>query len=712
MEKIKRLYNGIILAFAIPILVFLVFINAINTCYVESGSEHTMYLPDSVFINMFFFLLLLVLLWLLKRSCFIHAFSKKVNNEYKFYQKIRNSILAIILILSVSWVLSSQLVPVGDQMVVQNQAFLFEIGQYDIFSPGAYMERYWSQLGIMLFSWLLGKAAGFHNYLVFQLLNCIALTVIYLELSRLCELFQWNRMTALAVLTVGIVFLPLILYCSFVYGTWMGLMCALIGIRLEVEYFQKPQFRKAVLASVCIILSILLKSNYLIFFIGMILFGIVNTITRKKWYFGCLFVVLLLAGYVFQALAPKAFVKSVTGIELNQGEPVYDWIAEGLSEGERGPGWFSGLNFIMYKKANYQTEETAEMAKYEIERSIQAFKNDHHYAAAFFEKKIASMWSSPSFQSFFFFRDRDSLHEQSSLSSTILSAEFEIRFTAFLNILCFLIYGGTLLYVLSYPPTKSIVEELLLLMVFIGGFLFHIVWEVKALYALSFYVLLFPYAMEGYLLVGAKKDYDATPEKVTNKHHWRESFRKNGLNIAVFCIACLGVLLIGLRYGYHWLQTDKDMFDEYIQEETVTAPFSGEYILCSKNGGFIAVTDQNKLILSSDEPEAPFELREFNGGQLIRTGGNRYLTPEEHISDSKQEIVLMLRELERPFHKWKIRYVDSEYFMIRFNGLAVSVDEYTGKIILRNTDKKNDQLWKAISVEKLSAFSDSGALNK
>ncbi len=97
---------------------------------------------------------------------------------------------------------------------------------------------------------------------------------------------------------------------------------------------------------------------------------------------------------------------------------------------------------------------------------------------------------------------------------------------------------------------------------------------------------------------------------------------------------------------------------------------------------------------------------------MIRTGGNQYITPEEHISDSKQEIVLTLRELERPFHKWKIRYVDSEYFMIRYNGLAVSVDEYTGKIILQNTDKKNDQLWKAISVEKLPAFSASGALDK
>jgi len=38
----------------------------------------------------------------------------------------------------------------------------------------------------------------------------------------------------------------------------------------------------------------------------------------------------------------------------------------------------------------------------------------------------------------------------------------------------------------------------MLAMIFIGGFIFHLVWEVKGQYAMPYYVLLLPYAAMGY----------------------------------------------------------------------------------------------------------------------------------------------------------------------------------------------------------------------
>ena len=209
-------------------------------------------------------------------------------------------------------------------------------------------------------------------------------------------------MTAVGILIAGAVFFPLIILCSFVYGNWIGLMFAIIAVRSEIEFLREFRFRKALSAMIFICLAILLKSNYLIFFIGMVIFAAADCAIQKKPQ-GCFFVLLLLAGYCLQAIMPKAIVRFTTGIELNQGEPIYNWIAMGLSEGERGPGWYNGLNYILYERSNFDTSECAEMAKYEINQSIQAFRADHQFAASFFERKIASMWSSPSFESWFFF---------------------------------------------------------------------------------------------------------------------------------------------------------------------------------------------------------------------------------------------------------------------------------------------------------------------
>ena len=329
MKTINRLYNSVILIFAIPILTVLVFFNAINTCYVESGSEHTMYPPDSIIGNFAAVILLLVILLLARKNRFFRSLFERINSDEKFYRKIRNIILSAIFIFSFLWVVSSQFIPSGDQIAVQNSAFLFEIGQYDVFSPGAYIERYQNQLGLMLFSWALGKVFGFHNYLVFQLLNCMAVTVVFLELTRICCLLHWSRMTAVGILIAGAVFFPLIILCSFVYGNWIGLMFAIIAVRSEIEFLREFRFWKALSAMIFICLAILLKSNYLIFFIGMLIFAAADCAIQKKPQ-GCFFVLLLLVGYCLQAIMPKAIVRFTTGIELNQGEPIWDCLKENV----------------------------------------------------------------------------------------------------------------------------------------------------------------------------------------------------------------------------------------------------------------------------------------------------------------------------------------------------------------------------------------------
>lgn len=65
-----------------------------------------------------------------------------------------------------------------------------------------------------------------------------------------------------------------------------------------------------------------------------------------------------------------------------------------------------------------------------------------------------------------------------------------------MNFIQTFVYFGVLCY-LFFCIKNIQTEELTLLVVFLGGFLFHIIWEGKATYTLSFFVCLIPYAAKG-----------------------------------------------------------------------------------------------------------------------------------------------------------------------------------------------------------------------
>ena len=370
----------------------------------------------------------------------------------------------------------------------------------------------------------------------------------------------------------------------------------------------------------------------------------------------------------------------------------------GLSEGERGPGWYNGLNYILYERSNFVTSECAEMARYEINQSIQAFRADHQFAASFFERKIASMWSSPTFESWFFFQNSESMTEQSSIVQAFLSMDSEIKYTAYMNRFCFLIYVGALFCVLVYPCTRQSREEPLLPLVFIGGFLFHLVWEVKAIFALPYFLILIPCSIKGYSLVvnGIERFIGGK----VNSDERRALFKARRLNAAAFCFTCLALLLIGVKYGFHSLQTDHEMFETYVQNETRPHPFTGEYRLLSKTGGSLTLTDKGEPVLSLRGQGTSFSMRGYNDGQIIRTSDYKYLTPVSEYGSTDRDDEIIMSSDSRPFHHWRIQYMDDEFFRIRYKNLALAVDENSGEIRLCRAERnKDNQLWRAIKTE-------------
>ena len=97
---------------------------------------------------------------------------------------------------------------------------------------------------------------------------------------------HWNAQTArengrnpeLFFVYSGAVSAPLI-FCSFVYGVYPGMMFALIALYCEIRYLKDNKIVFGILAIPSIVIAVMVKSNYLIWLIAMVLICLVNYYT-------------------------------------------------------------------------------------------------------------------------------------------------------------------------------------------------------------------------------------------------------------------------------------------------------------------------------------------------------------------------------------------------------------------------------------------------
>lgn len=687
------MYTGIIQLFFVPAICFLIFLSAVNTTYIEDISEVSFFLTDSILWNVLGITAFVFLSAAILKNRKTRSLIEKINTDESFYHKCRTRLLYVLLSISLFWVLSTQYLPRSDALWVQRYAYLVGIQDGNVFIPGSYIDRYWNQRGIILLNLLFGRIVGFHNVVFYQCLNAVALTASYREITRICELFKWENTISIVVLISGILFFPLIMYCSFVYGIIIGLFFGLLAIRLEIEFFQGQKYRKALLSATAIALAVVWKANYLIFFISMAFYALIKTVMVKKAK-NLFMLFFLLTAFVLQSRLPDAILAIEQGKELGRGESYLSWIAMGLQEGDRGAGWYNGFNDRTYKSNGYNTDEQAETAKYDIKESLSAFRNDHKWAAEFFEKKIASEWCDPTFQSFWILQGLDSQLEESDWAYHFRGLSGELFWQPFLNCFCMIVLVGALLFWFLPITKKSCMEVQLLTAAFVGGFIFHIIWEAKAQYTLPYFVLLIPlascgyYRMECYVLDCFKTGYSYnTP---------RNSVNKGTLILFLLTAAC--ITAVGLKYDMVWVGSGDDRIKELIERnETDSLLSSGIYSVKLDDEGALGVRIVNDKIIPDlqTEESCPVSIQCYHGNVYIRFHDDMwYLAADKHQNDSYTVFVQTDVENEKPFSGWYLRKADGGLWRILYDRQSLTWDDTIKQLVLQPYDGRPEQLWK------------------
>ncbi len=569
----RRFRNGLIHTYSFlvtvlfwSILFFLTFLAAVSSCAIScDGAEHSFFLSDSVWANLLT-LVLGTLACLLLRSLARRWGLAARLGEDGYFRRCRRVLLAVLGLLALVWVLATQFDLSADPLGVQQAAQALRTGDLTPFRTGGYISIYPHQMGLAWLSWLLAAVFGDLNPVVFQLLNVLGVVLLYRELSECCALFGMSRGAQLGVVLLGILFYPFWLYCSFVYGNVLGMAFSVLAMRLELRFLRDGGLKRAFGAAGAACLALLLKSNYLIFVIGMLLTALVELLRRCSWQ-RCLLPLLLIGALLFQSKVPVALTERVTGCRLDNGMSNWSWIVMGVQESDRGPGWYSGYPRRSLREADFDGSVQGEMARQTALAELKYFAEHKREGLDFFTRKVASQWNNPSFQGYWLAQTRPSRIKLPSWVKGFIGRQAVASASVWLNALQMLILAGTLLWC-ALCRREQRQAGLCFAVTLIGGFVFHLFWEAKCQYALSYFVLLLPLAAGGWgeltrLLAGLLARRGRGTEK-------RSLLQKSLRRIAPF--AALSLVLCGLLWvlyanGRHdSLRCDDAAYAAYLAE--------------------------------------------------------------------------------------------------------------------------------------------------
>lgn len=507
----EYILTAVIQVIAMLMLGVLVVMSATGTCVVYGEKEHVQYLNDFPMKHILCGAAVLGAAFLFARC------RKKQNAVTKKKHKMTAPELITILAAAAAGVLWLIFVPsssTADSRRCMEAAEMFLNGDYAPWEPvpfqysgtiSGYASTYPSQNGLILYMIGLIRIFGKANArIAFRVINIGALLAgtwcLTKFLGRKCG--TW---------VILLLYLPFSLYITFVYGTMPGFALSMGSLLAAKQFLRDRKFRYALLCAVLIACAVEMKSNYLIVLIALIIYLLGEALLCRKP--APVLAALLAVASVWAAgTGVTAYFEKTTGYSCDKGIPMIAWVEMGLQEGTRADGWYNRYNIDVYKMNEGDPQQTAEQVKQDLQQTLTSFREDPAYAAEFMCQKTRSQWTEPTFQSLWIQRDAAKKKYRTDFSQSLICQGGRLNdlFVNVTDLLQSLVYEGALLYfILDFRGRYSLQrvrrrrtgflwESRIPAVIFIGGFLFHLVWEAKSQYTVVYFLLLIPYAVAGF----------------------------------------------------------------------------------------------------------------------------------------------------------------------------------------------------------------------
>lgn len=486
----------------IVIMTFLSAVSFLFRSYIDvTYQEIIYYRRDNVILAAAFLAIFLASIW----------YMRKKNRFSKIPEK---TLLAVLLVYAAAvsglWAYASHSFPVADQKSVLDCVEGMMNGNYECMIYKGYLQYNRHQVGLTFFYELFFRVftGGEVSYQAVYVLNTAMITGIFLELYLITKELTRKKEIVILELLLSFGMFQLMLYSTFVYGLIPGLFFALAGILSMLKLLKTKKWYYGLTMAVTLALAVVLKSNYLIFVIAVAGVLFVKTISEKKWMY-LLFAILAVAGFAALNQGAQTVYENRSGIEFGDTIPNSIYIAMGMQESSMAPGWFNGYNHVTYRNNGYDQEVTDRIAKEYIAERVAEFAENPLECLKFYYYKIVSQWNEVTYECFWISTNQGNhTRELSPLMKNFYTGSLHTLAEAFMNLYQLLLFCGTLCMAWFVRKNKD-VSKLILIICVLGGFFFHIMWEGKSQYIISYFPLMLPCAAAGFFNViqaGEKKN--------------------------------------------------------------------------------------------------------------------------------------------------------------------------------------------------------------
>lgn len=512
ISKIEKFLNKNVIAF-VAILVLLIglasiFITAYFPSTLENAIEKTDYRNDNIILNTVLVCIGLAIIYLLQKIL------DKIKIKY-----VLTIFSIIFIVLSTLFCIYIKIGPIADQgfMITGAQAVLAR-AMSSFIEPGGYLDMFPYQFGYVIYAAVILKILGkltfitnlinIDGFIYFQILNSIYNVINMILLYLIAKkIFKENK-NILNILTILIIGFSLYLFFfnTHIYGNIPGLMFSLIAVYFTISYLQNRKFYNIVITGISISGAIIFKSNFNIFLCGIVIILIMDFLKKielKK--FGMILVILGI--FAFSQWGLNKVIGRIIQMPTPSGVPMISYVYMGFAPSNSlSSGWYTADVIEIYNRSGHNTEEAEKETKRLMVERINHFKNDLKEANRYFWDKVKSTWLNPTFQTIWIITPgsrasdpnyADYLAERPLISDMVGYNEelykIEEQYFDTYQIIIFVFAGISLISLRKEDST----EILLLPVIFLGGLIFHILWETKSIYVIQYYYILLPFAAKG-----------------------------------------------------------------------------------------------------------------------------------------------------------------------------------------------------------------------
>lgn len=497
-SKVESIFSNIIALFVFIPFGYLAIMSMIQTSKIDPAkyaNEVILYTTDNIPLNIFFTVLFFVFLFAMKKH---YDFFAKINIKY-----MEIGLTAYTLILGIIWVLSVQSVPAADSQNIFEAATNAANDNYNSMINGAnfynkdfyggysYFNFFPFQLGFVFICEIIYRIFGTSSAIPLEIINAICVALSYLALAKITKLvFKKLSVEFIAIMLLAGCFQP-ILFSSFAYGNIIALCCGLWSVYFLIRYMQSSKYLLLIPCGLLLVISTLAKYNNMIYIVAFVMVLIIHTIKAKKWQSIAFALAICIAAVGASSLVVMNY-ESRANVKFNDGVPQSLFLNVGLSESYMAPGWYSTSAKDTYLNSNFNTEVSNKIAWQRINSRLNAFSNAS-YCVDFFGKKILSQWNEPTYESIWVSKVKSHYSDINAIGEGMynhsLGQFFELYFNWYMQIIFLLFAVGIYCMFLN---KNARIETILLPLIILGGFAYHLLFEGKSQYALNYIPLLIP----------------------------------------------------------------------------------------------------------------------------------------------------------------------------------------------------------------------------